>query len=111
MTRNSNFGNRVRLNQITSPTSTAPNAVSIKKDTELIQEFEQQQSQQQRQKQPDFKTIQISIETYKSLQKMTTYFNMPSYDDIIQTMVKHFKGCVDQKFGEYHDTSSASATD
>ncbi|MDR4510137.1 MAG: hypothetical protein MRJ93_00330 [Nitrososphaeraceae archaeon] len=95
-----NLGNRVRLNPITP--STAQNAVNIK-NPEVIKEFDRQQRQI---RQPDFKTIQISIETYKALGSVTEYFNMASYDDIIQTMVKHFRENVYREYGKYYDSTS-----
>ena len=95
-----NLGSRVRLN----PVSPSNNNTASIKDPEVIQEFEQKQR-----KQLDFKTIQISIESYKALQSMSTYFNMGSYDDIIITMVKHFKGCVNHEYGKYYDTTTSAS--
>ncbi|MDR4512599.1 MAG: hypothetical protein MRJ93_12945 [Nitrososphaeraceae archaeon] len=99
MTRKSynNFGNRVRLNPIAPRHDNTNNSITIK-NPELIQEFEQKQH-------CNIKTIQISIESYKALQSMTEYFNMPLYDDIIQTMVKHFRENVYRQYGKYYDTT------
>ena len=100
MPRNyNNFGNRVKLTRISSTstnTNTPSNEVSTYKDPELIQEFDKQ-----RQRQSEVKTIQISIDTYKKLQSITNYWDNPSYDDIIITMVKHFKDCVQPEYGKY----------
>jgi len=105
--KNPNFGNRVKLNEVTTNTKLSPtvsnhigkgNTVTLK-NPELIQDLEQRKQQRQL----DMKTIQISIESYKALETMTEYFNHPSYSEVIITIVDHFRKNVVHRYGEYLD--------